>query len=165
MATRKNAKKLSERGRPKGLTRFFVRAPLALYRARLGFLLGKRFLHLEHLGRKSGLPRDTVLEVVHHDPADGTYYVCSGWGEKADWFRNVMASPDVTITVGTKRMLVHAERLDETAATAVLTDYAGRNPTAFRNLSKLMLGHPLATNADGAAELAAAIPAVAFRPR
>jgi hypothetical protein len=37
-------------------TRWIVRAPVGLYRARLGFLLGPRMLMLEHTGRKSGAP-------------------------------------------------------------------------------------------------------------
>lgn len=38
-------------------TRAFVRAPIPLYRAGLGFLLGPRLLMLEHIGRKPGARR------------------------------------------------------------------------------------------------------------
>lgn len=51
--------------------RWFVRAPIWLFRARLGFLLGSRLLMLEHLGRKSGGRRHVVLEVVTRAP--GSY--------------------------------------------------------------------------------------------
>jgi hypothetical protein len=44
--------------------RFMMRAPIALYRVGLGGLLGKRFLLLEHTGRKSGLTRRTALEIA-----------------------------------------------------------------------------------------------------
>jgi hypothetical protein len=56
-----------------------VRAPVGLYRARLGFLLGSRLLMLEHTGRKSGARRYVVLEVVGH-PRPRTYVVASGFG-------------------------------------------------------------------------------------
>jgi hypothetical protein len=37
--------------------RALMRAPIWLYRARLGFLFGSRTLMLEHIGRKSGARR------------------------------------------------------------------------------------------------------------
>jgi hypothetical protein len=46
--------------------RWLVRAPIGLYRARVGFLFGSRLLMLEHLGRKSGARHYVVLEVVAH---------------------------------------------------------------------------------------------------
>jgi hypothetical protein len=60
-------------------TRWLVRAPVWLYRARLGILLGPRFVMLEHTGRKSGARRYVVLEVVQHRAA-GSYVVVSGFG-------------------------------------------------------------------------------------
>jgi hypothetical protein len=39
--------------------RGLVRAPIWLYRLRLGFLFGRRMLLLEHIGRKSGARRWT----------------------------------------------------------------------------------------------------------
>jgi hypothetical protein len=63
--------RLSETHPPRGLLRLALRLPIWLYRWRLGWLLGDRFLLLTHTGRKSGLPRQVVLEVVHHDEATG----------------------------------------------------------------------------------------------
>jgi hypothetical protein len=45
-------------------TRRLVRAPIWLYRARLGFLFGPRLIMLEHTARKSGARCYVVLEVV-----------------------------------------------------------------------------------------------------
>lgn len=63
-------------------SRTLTRAPIWIYRAGLGFVFGSRLLMLEHTGRKSGLPRQVVLEVVDH-PAPDTYVVPSGFGERA----------------------------------------------------------------------------------
>ena len=82
--------------------RWLVRAPIWLYRARLGFLLGSRLLMLEHLGRKSGTRRYVVLEVVAR-PRPGTYVVASGFGTRAQWFRNVRANPHVRVYAGGHR--------------------------------------------------------------
>ena len=52
---------------PRGLLRFLLRLPIWLYQLHLGFLLGHRFLLLTHTGRRSGLLRRTVVEVVSYD--------------------------------------------------------------------------------------------------
>jgi len=44
--------------------RWFVRSPVAVYRARLGFIFGSRLLMLDHAGRSTGTRRYVVLEVV-----------------------------------------------------------------------------------------------------
>ncbi|MGH3626024.1 MAG: hypothetical protein ACRDRL_01055, partial [Sciscionella sp.] len=54
--------------------RWFVRAPIWLYRARLGFLFGTRLLMLEHIGRTTGERRYVVLEVVAR-PTPDSYIV------------------------------------------------------------------------------------------
>ena len=74
-----------------------MRAPIWLYRAGLGFVFGSRVLMLEHIGRKSGARRYVVLEVVGH-PAPEIYIVASGFGEHAQWFRNLMAHPRVRVS-------------------------------------------------------------------
>ena len=85
---------------PKGFNRLMFRAPIWLYRLGLGGVLGKRFLLLNHTGRKSGLPRQTVLEVVDYNKTSNTYYIVSGYGEQSDWYKNIRKTPDVTIQVG-----------------------------------------------------------------
>ena len=47
--------------------RRLARAPIWLYRARLGWCLGPRFVLVEHTGRASGKTRQTVLEVIARD--------------------------------------------------------------------------------------------------
>jgi hypothetical protein len=73
-------------------TRWLVRAPVWLYRARLGILLGPPFVMLERTGRKSGARRYVVLEVVQRGAA-GSHVVVSGFGDRAQWFRNIRAEP------------------------------------------------------------------------
>src|SRR5690606_3939347 len=82
---------------PSGVTRLFMRFPIWLYRLKLGWLLGKRFLHLEHRGRKSGLIRHAVVEIVDHDVQNDSYVVASAWGHQSDWYRNITVEPHVKI--------------------------------------------------------------------
>ncbi len=149
---------------PRGLRAIPWRLPIWLYRLRLGWLLGNRFLLLTHIGRVSGRPRQAVLEVVRHDPESDTYYVASGFGEKSHWFRNIMKTPEVTIQVGRRRIEAVAERLPVEEAERELADYARRNPRAFRTLTRL-LGYQVEDLEEGARTMAQWIPIVAFRPR
>lgn len=149
---------------PRGWLRWLLRAPIWLYRWKLGWLLGRRFLLLTHRGRKTGLPRHTVLEVARYEPATGVFTVASAWGERAQWLRNVTAHAEVAITVGTRRRRAVAHRLDRRAAEAALRDYAARHPRAMRRLARMMLGVPMAEHGEAFATLAEAVPVVELRP-
>ena len=96
---------------PRGIKAIPWRLPIWLYRLKLGWLLGHRFLLLTHAGRASGKPRTAMLEVVHFDPESNTHYVASGFGEKSQWYQNIMKTPNVTIQVGNKKFSAVAERL------------------------------------------------------
>jgi deazaflavin-dependent oxidoreductase (nitroreductase family) len=74
---------------PSPLLRQVFRAPDWLYRFGLGWVLGHRFVQLNHCGRSSGRLYRTVLEVVRYDPRTHESVVCSGWGKRADWYRNI----------------------------------------------------------------------------
>ena len=126
--------KIFEPKLPRGLSRLAFRLPIWLFRARLGWLLGNRFVLLTHTGRKSGLSRQTVLEVVRYDKASGACIVASGWGTKSDWFHNVTANPKIVIQIRNKRSAAVAERLSAEIAAQELLDYARRHPLAMRGL-------------------------------
>jgi deazaflavin-dependent oxidoreductase (nitroreductase family) len=89
---------------------------------------------LEHTGRKTGARRYAMLEVVAR-PRPGTYVVASGFGARAQWFRNVRANPDVRLHIGARRPVSATARLltsEETSA--ALTAYAGSHPQAWVTL-------------------------------
>ena len=157
--------KLSATKPPRGLLRWLLRLPIWLYRLRLGRILGERFLMLTHIGRKSGQPRQSVLEVVGHDQATGAYTIASGWGEQADWLRNIQNNPNVLIDARGRRFEATAERVSSEIATATAREYARRHPAAFRALASRMSGRPLdGTDADYRA-LAEAVPFIVLRPK
>ncbi len=128
---------------PHGLLRLFLRMPIVLYRAHLGWLLGGRFLMLTHLGRKSGLPREVVLEVVQHDFETGSYFVAAGWRGKADWFKNIQSNPEVQVMVGTRIFKAETSVVQMAEAVSIFHLYARCHPFAFRGLSYLMMGEML----------------------
>jgi deazaflavin-dependent oxidoreductase (nitroreductase family) len=123
---------------PHGLARLGFRLPIGLYRLGLGGLLGTRFLLLTHTGRKSGLTRYTVLEVVRYDQASGECIIASGWGYKSDWLHNITANPHVSFQVGKRRADGIAQRLTPEEASEELLDYSRKHPFAFHELVRFM---------------------------
>ncbi len=154
--------KLRKPKQPKGLSRLFYRLPIILYRMGLGQLMGERFLLLEHRGRRTGLVRRAVLEIIRHDPNVGAYYVVSGFSERADWFRNIKHHPDVQIQVGKKVHSAIAVILDGERASAEVLDYAERNPTLIKFLAKSLLGYHLGDDKEDLLELARNLQVVRF---
>jgi len=127
---------------PRGFKRLLWRAPIWFYHLGLGGLLGGKFLLLNHTGRKSGQPRQAVLEIDDYNSETNTYLVASGFGRKSDWYQNILKSPEVTIQVGRKRMEAVAEPLSPEDSGEAMVQYARKNPKAARNLTRL-LGHEL----------------------
>ncbi len=148
---------------PRGLARLGWRAPIWFYRLGLGSLLGGRFVLLNHIGRKTGKPRQAVLEVMQQNQETGAYVVASGFGEKSDWYQNVMAHPDISLQVKNKRMTAYAERLPLSQATEVMLDYNRHHPTALRSLAGI-LGYRTDGSETDVRFLAGVIPIVALKP-
>jgi deazaflavin-dependent oxidoreductase (nitroreductase family) len=115
-------------------TRWIVRAPVWLYRARLGFVFGSRLLMLEHTGRATGARRYTVLEVVSR-PRPAAYVIASGFGSRAQWFRNVRVDPNVRVYVGGRRPVpARARLLTSEETSSALAAYAVGHPRAWAML-------------------------------
>ncbi len=153
----------NQRKRVTGIGRFFFRAPIFLYRVGLGGLLGKRFLLLNHIGRKSGLPRQAVLEVVNYDRSNNTYFIAAGFGKKSHWYRNILAHPEINIQVGWHKMKVTAVPLGPEQSGEAMVDYARRHPTAAKNLSR-MIGFDISTEEEYRKIGHDSIPFIALRP-
>jgi len=118
--------------------RWLVRAPIWVYRARLGALFGSRLVMLEHTGRTSGRRRLVVLEVVGH-PARDTYLVVSGFGARAQWFRNVQANPQVRLYTGSHRPVpAKASTLTASQARAALDAYSAARPRMWAALKPVL---------------------------
>ena len=100
---------------------------------------------------------------MFHNKESGAYVVASGFGEKSDWFQNVLVHPDIMIQVGRKHMHARAERLPLPQATDVLLDYNHRHPSILRNLADL-LGYRTDGSEADVRFFASILPIVAFTP-
>jgi len=130
--------KFSFRQKPTGVFKWFLKMPGYLFRAKLGFVFGDRFMLLTHTGRKSGNAFRTPLEIVVYDEETGEYIVCSGTGPRADWYRNITASPAVSIQVRNKVWAPEQTFLDPEAAAERFASYEREHPkTAARLLDSM----------------------------
>ncbi len=146
---------------PSGLRRKLWRLPILLYRIGLGPLLGRRVMLLTHTGRVSGLRRQAVIEVVQHE--GHVYVAASGFGPRADWYRNVMATPQVTIQVGGRTFRATAAPIETERGAEIMGTYAPRHPAAARRLCKIM-GFAVDGSIEDYREVGRHIPFVSFIP-
>lgn len=154
----------SFREKPKGLFKWFLQAPKWLYRAHLGFLLGSRFLLLEHIGRRSGNLYQTPLEVAYHDPDCDEYIVTSGTGVRADWYMNIQASPAISIWLGNDQYPVMQRFLPTDVAVDVMKGYEQEHPKAAAKLESMM-GVSHDETQESWMAMMETIPMIGFTPR
>lgn len=150
--------------KPRGLLRLALRAPIWLYRARLGWLTGHRLLYLAHRGRRTGARREVVVETVHYDPAIPEVTVVAAWGGNPDWYRNLQAAPAIEVRLGRHRWQQPRHRfLGATETRQTLLAYQHAHPHAWKRLAPL-LGFPPDPADPRWPEVAATVHAIAFTP-
>ncbi len=150
--------------KPTGLLRLALRAPIWLYRARLGWLLGHRLVYLAHRGRRSGARREVVVEAVGYDAAAPSVTVVAAWGKNPDWYHNLRAAPAIEIRIGGRRWIApHHRVLSADEVLATLHAYRIAHPRAWRRLAPL-LGFPMAADDPQWPEVAARTRAFVFTP-
>lgn len=150
--------------KPRGVLRILFRLPIYLYRLDLGWVLGYRFLMVTHQGRKSGLLRQTVLEVVHYDSATSQSIVVAALGEQADWYRNVQAAAALEVQTGRLRYVPDHHFLTPDATYDVWTRFERKHPREA-SIAVRLLGWTYDGTEAGRRRLAGEIRLVAFRPR
>jgi deazaflavin-dependent oxidoreductase (nitroreductase family) len=150
------------------VSRRLFRAPAYVYRWKSGWLFGRRFLLLIHVGRRTGLRRHTVLEVMQYRKEGPEVVVMSAFGRNADWLRNIEATPGPKVVIGSQSFAAAHRFLAEEEAVAVVTGYEQRNwlvaPIIRLVLSRL-LGWRYGASTNDRRRLVAQLPLIAFRPR
>jgi len=150
------------------MLRAVFRAPIGLYDAGLGWLLGERFLCLTHFGRKSGRRYRTVLEVVGTTPTVSEFVVMAAFGTSSDWYRNIAVNLAGEVVVGRHRFLPQDRLLDEAEAVEVIADYERRNRW-IQPIIRFLLSKLVGWRYDGSQQarerLVRQLPMVAFRPQ
>ena len=99
--------------------------PAAPAWVRLG--AGPRFLLLKHIGRRIGLARYAVLEVIDRDR--GEWYVVAAYGQHAQWYRNIRRQPEIRVWwLRLRAVPCEAIICDHIAARERFASYVERNP-------------------------------------
>jgi deazaflavin-dependent oxidoreductase (nitroreductase family) len=123
--------------------------------------MGKRFLMIEHRGRKSGHLYRTVVEVAGHNPDRDEWIVTSGWGPNADWYRNLQSGGLEAVWLGSKRHTAALRFLDDVEAGEVMGKYEKAHPkTAQALLNAMGVSHD--GSDEGRARMMKRIPMVGF---
>ena len=115
------------------------RTPLWLYHRGWGRLLGRTFLMLVHVGRKTGQPHDMVAMILADDRDSGEVVIFSGWGPDVDWLSNLRAGPAREVRIARDRFVPEHRFLSEDEAVAVLVAFRRRHPGRVR-LARAILG-------------------------
>lgn len=120
---------------PNAVVRWLFGLPVYFFRAGLGFLFGSRIVMLEHIGRKSRQARYTCVEVVDRD--GDVLVIVSGYGERSQWYRNLVSHPAIHVRIGRRRRAVCADLVSPAAGADIMADYARRYPSLAPKLMKL----------------------------
>ena len=152
---------LGLRGTPGRLALAVFRLPLPLYRRDKGWMLGRMFLMLVHVGRKTGQPHDMVAMVLADAP--GEVVIFSGWGPDADWLLNLHAGPAREVRIGRDRFVPEHRFLSDDEAVAVVTGFRHRHPQRVRLASAILGWGDLRSDAD-IRQFVREHPFVALRP-
>lgn len=73
----------------------------------------------------------------------GGWHVVSAYGERAQWFRNIVRQPRVRVwSLRLREVPCQATVLDRVAAREVYTSYVHRNPRLARALARWTTGAP-----------------------
>lgn len=140
------------------------RLPITLYRLRMGWLLGHRFVLVHHRGRRSGRWHQTVLEVVDYDRATAACTIAAGFGTASDWYRNLLQTPQTQVQIGNHQRSVTAVPLTADEGGALMARYAPRHPRLAPRLCRIM-GFEVDGSDQDYREVGARIPFLRLEPR
>lgn len=137
--------------------------PVFLYRLRLGWLLGHRFMQITHVGRHSGKVRRTILAVLKFDDKTQEIYAVSAW-KGSDWYHNIQASPALEVESGLVRYVPTQRTLSPEEITATFMEYCKAHPIFSRMVCRIP-GWKWDSSYDEFLQLARTLHGVAFAPK
>ena len=111
---------------PTGLLRILFRVPVHVYREGLGWIFGKRFVLINHVGRKTGKSHQVVVEVIEWEKGTGNVIVVAGYGEQTQWYKNLREQSNTTIQIGNQKCTVSIELLAPADGEDIIARYLKR---------------------------------------
>jgi deazaflavin-dependent oxidoreductase (nitroreductase family) len=105
------------------------RVPTCIFKLRLGRLFGSRFAMIIHRGRKSGAHHTVIIETADGSIDSGRLVYIVAYGTRAQWYKNLKASPAVSIEIAGKTYPApRHEFLDKHATERAIATYWAKYP-------------------------------------
>jgi deazaflavin-dependent oxidoreductase (nitroreductase family) len=125
----------------------------------IGTPIGGYVLLLRTRGRRTGLVREAPLSYFVED---GSAWVMAGFGDRTQWFRNLLADPDVEVWLPGRTVRCHAEEIVDPALRAAVLPRLVR----ATGLPGLLVGcNPWTTPDAGILEHLEGVPLVRITPQ
>jgi deazaflavin-dependent oxidoreductase (nitroreductase family) len=126
---------------PSPLQKFFFKIPVWFHK--LGFggwerLIGAQWMLITTLGRKSGKPRETMVDVMDCDSATDTYYIEAAYGSRADWVRNIEVHPRFETQVGRRKFFARLAPLSNNEAGELMVKFYRAKPAYTRSVMAMV---------------------------
>jgi deazaflavin-dependent oxidoreductase (nitroreductase family) len=137
--------------------------PVYLYRLHMGWLFGKRFMQLTHIGRRSGKVRRTILAVLQFDNKTREIYAVSAW-KGSDWYYNIQALPALKVETGFVQFVPEQRTLSPEEIANTFIEFRKKHPIFGRIVCRIP-GWKWDSTYEEFLELARTLRGVAFRPR
>lgn len=113
------------------------RAPILLWRAGLGPVIGLAFAIVSATGRKTGRPQHNL--VTYRD-LRGRTFLTGLYGRESDWYRNLQADPRVTLQTAWRTRAMLAYPLTDDVDLLEALDFLRRHAPIFVRLYLWSLG-------------------------
>jgi deazaflavin-dependent oxidoreductase (nitroreductase family) len=140
-----------------------MKMPLLIYRLRLGWVFGKRFMLLTHVGRRSGKVYQSVLAVLRFDENSQEIFVVSPWSG-SNWFHNIQAAPALEVETAGICYAPTQRALSPEEIAALFIEYRTQHPIFCRLIARIP-GWKINSTYGEFLELAKSLRGVAFRPK
>jgi deazaflavin-dependent oxidoreductase (nitroreductase family) len=145
-----------------------MRMPAALDRPRSRWLLNRLspapIVVLVHRGRRSGRIYRTPVEAIAGEPERGGLVIAPMWGERSDWYRNVLAGGLLEARVRGTPHAVEWRQLPEDERRQAIATYRREHPVYGNAVLRMLMGfHGL--EGDPGEAVARALPMLALRLR
>jgi deazaflavin-dependent oxidoreductase (nitroreductase family) len=137
--------------------------PILLYQLHLGWLLGKQFMQITHVGRRSGKVRKTILAVLRFDEKTKEIYAVSAW-KGSDWYYNIQALPALQVETGFVHYVPTQRTLLPEEIAAAFIEFRKRNPIFTRIICRIP-GWKADSTYEEFLALAHSLHGVAFKPK
>jgi len=127
--------------RPNALLKFFFKFPVWLHKMGFGGwerMIGAQWMLLTTVGRKSGKPREAMVDVMDYNKAADTYYIEAAYGSRADWYRNIQANPHFEAQVGRRKFHATAETLTNENAGEMIVNFYRKKPAYTRSVMAMV---------------------------